>query len=659
MLAGEASSCRALLHGLAEDAEVAASAFLAITWRPVAHRTNSECGHTGMIEEPPTPTQLRIKAGTAVLTVGITLGLLLYDWDNAAKEDAQVMTKLSALLLNANACEFVPVAAKAPSSDGSQPSAPRTPVAEQASAALLSPQADWGDVGFAKGSSSVQHSADYSEDASYASSWDAGYRQDWPNGWPAAEYLPYTDQTCGVDSTGQFWYGAAAAQQLGASGMYDATSYDLNGYGAGAYDTSGAYVDGAYAANGYASAENGYAPPEGYAADGQYWPPANQPPAPPPQRATKATRKAEANATVAVLAQQFPAYSLDSLRELLDVNKRDLASALDMLAQLEAEQDGQLPAGQEQAPPALDEDNFPSLAAASPARQPSAKHTAAKGSSTSAPQSPIASLDSTSSGDSARTDANAEATAPTTPPRVHAAAMMAASPLAVKSGFADAVRKPAQSTKSPASPTDVFGGVAAEKPRAAIGQPTIWPAQKASADVAWVDTGASVARQYSDAREEARAHALARNAYFQNATQAYLAGNKAAAKELGARGRWHSEQMKAAHAAASENIFQQRNGRSWSGAGKAGSANGLIDLHGLHVSEAMRILRRELSQLQGKPANGARAPAKLHICVGTGHHTKGARTPARLPTAVESFLTSEGFQFRHSQPGLLEVTLQG
>ena len=50
------------------------------------------------------------------------------------------------------------------------------------------------------------------------------------------------------------------------------------------------------------------------------------------------------------------------------------------------------------------------------------------------------------------------------------------------------------------------------------------------------------------------------------ATQAYLAGNKALAKELGAKGRHHSDEMKAAHAAASESIFQQRNMRNASSA---------------------------------------------------------------------------------------------
>ncbi len=50
------------------------------------------------------------------------------------------------------------------------------------------------------------------------------------------------------------------------------------------------------------------------------------------------------------------------------------------------------------------------------------------------------------------------------------------------------------------------------------------------------------------------------------ATQAYLVGNKALAKELGAKGRHHSDEMKAAHAAASESIFQQRNTRNASSA---------------------------------------------------------------------------------------------
>ena len=49
------------------------------------------------------------------------------------------------------------------------------------------------------------------------------------------------------------------------------------------------------------------------------------------------------SAAVDVLEQQFPLYSRDSLHEMLDLHEGSLALALDMLAQLEAEMDGQLP----------------------------------------------------------------------------------------------------------------------------------------------------------------------------------------------------------------------------------------------------------------------------------------------------------------------------
>lgn len=38
-----------------------------------------------MVEEPPSPTQLRIKAGTVVVTAIAAVSLLLYDWDSVAK----------------------------------------------------------------------------------------------------------------------------------------------------------------------------------------------------------------------------------------------------------------------------------------------------------------------------------------------------------------------------------------------------------------------------------------------------------------------------------------------------------------------------------------------------------------------------------------------
>lgn len=37
-----------------------------------------------MVEEPPSPFQLRVKAGTIVLTAAVTAALLLYDWDKSS-----------------------------------------------------------------------------------------------------------------------------------------------------------------------------------------------------------------------------------------------------------------------------------------------------------------------------------------------------------------------------------------------------------------------------------------------------------------------------------------------------------------------------------------------------------------------------------------------
>ena len=56
----------------------------------------------------------------------------------------------------------------------------------------------------------------------------------------------------------------------------------------------------------------------------------------------------------------------------------------------------------------------------------------------------------------------------------------------------------------------------------------------------------------------------------------------------------------------------------------------LLDLHGLHVNEALKILSREISQLQQAGQGKGRVPVKVHILVGTGHHTKVSVTAAQV-----------------------------
>ncbi|KAK1313315.1 hypothetical protein QJS10_CPA06g02512 [Acorus calamus] len=167
----------------------------------------------------------------------------------------------------------------------------------------------------------------------------------------------------------------------------------------------------------------------------------------------------------------------------------------------------------------------------------------------------------------------------------------------------------------------------------------------------WLDTGDSVANLYSESREEARDLARLRNTCFEQATQAFRIGNKALAKELSNKGKFYGMQMEAAHEKAKEAIFRQRNQVTL-----GGRQERMIDLHGLHVNEAVHVLKDELNVFR----NNARSSGQffqVSICVGTGHHTKGSRTPARLPVAVEQFLIKEGIQYTEPQPGLFRVVI--
>ncbi|KAL3844295.1 hypothetical protein ACJIZ3_001698 [Penstemon smallii] len=174
----------------------------------------------------------------------------------------------------------------------------------------------------------------------------------------------------------------------------------------------------------------------------------------------------------------------------------------------------------------------------------------------------------------------------------------------------------------------------------------------AHATPVWLETGEAVANVYSEMREEARDHARVRNAYFEQARQAYLIGNKALAKELSIKGQLHNMQMKAAHGKAQESIYRQRNSDI-----PTNGRERMIDLHGLHVSEAIHVLKREMAVMKNA-ARSADQRLLVYICVGTGHHTRGARTPARLPTAVQRYLLEdEGLDFTEPQPGLLRVVI--
>jgi len=213
-------------------------------------------------------------------------------------------------------------------------------------------------------------------------------------------------------------------------------------------------------------------------------------------------------------------------------------------------------------------------------------------------------------------------------------------------GFAAALR--ARSAEAPPAAEPPRHGVARGARPSTLPAPAPAPAA-ASPAARWVETGASVSALYAQLRGEARDHVRLRNACFQNATLAYLSGDGAAAKRLAAEGRRHAAAMFAAHRCAAEATFESRNG----GGAEEGKVP-LLDLHGLHAAEAVGVLRARLAALRAQRGPGS----VVHVLVGTGHHTVGEKTAARLPVAVMALVRDElRLRSRQRTAGLLEVTL--
>ncbi|KAG9154050.1 hypothetical protein Leryth_000555 [Lithospermum erythrorhizon] len=141
------------------------------------------------------------------------------------------------------------------------------------------------------------------------------------------------------------------------------------------------------------------------------------------------------------------------------------------------------------------------------------------------------------------------------------------------------------------------------------------------------------------------------------ARQAYLIGNKALAKELTMKGQLHNMHMKAAHEKAQESIFRQRNLGSPDMQSNRRGNERIIDLHGLHVNEAIDVLKSELAVLRNA-AWLADQHLQVYICVGTGHHSRGSHNAVRLPIAVQRYLlVEECLDYSEPQPGLLRVVV--
>ncbi|XP_045140093.1 NEDD4-binding protein 2 [Echinops telfairi] len=152
---------------------------------------------------------------------------------------------------------------------------------------------------------------------------------------------------------------------------------------------------------------------------------------------------------------------------------------------------------------------------------------------------------------------------------------------------------------------------------------------------------------YEDYRAEALLHQQKRMDYYMKANEAYQLGQKNVATFYAQQGSIHDQKMKEANHLAAVTIFASVNASLL--------PQNVLDLHGLHVDEAIAHLMAVLHQKTEEFRQSGGKPY-LSVITGRGNHSLGG--VARIKPAVIKYLTSHGFKFSEIEPGCLKVMLK-
>ncbi|EMP29559.1 NEDD4-binding protein 2 [Chelonia mydas] len=138
---------------------------------------------------------------------------------------------------------------------------------------------------------------------------------------------------------------------------------------------------------------------------------------------------------------------------------------------------------------------------------------------------------------------------------------------------------------------------------------------------------------YDDFRAEAFLHQQKKQECLKKAEEAYRMGMKPVATFYAQQGRLHEQKMKEANHDAAVQIFEKVNASLL--------PENVLDLHGLHVDEAINHLSRVL---QEKSHEYKQTGGKPYLCVitGRGNHSQGG--VARIKPAATKYLTSHNFR---------------
>ncbi|KFH41249.1 Smr domain-containing protein C11H11.03c-like protein [Hapsidospora chrysogenum ATCC 11550] len=152
-------------------------------------------------------------------------------------------------------------------------------------------------------------------------------------------------------------------------------------------------------------------------------------------------------------------------------------------------------------------------------------------------------------------------------------------------------------------------------------------------------------REYDRLRDLARAEAEKRNSCFERSKRAYADGDGAAAKDLSNQGKAHDRKMDEYNEQAAEFIFRANNAP-----GRV--EPDCIDLHGLYVEEAERILEKRIR------ADQAAGQTHLRAIVGKGNHSTGH--VQKIRPKVEELCRELGLRYREEEnAGRILINLQG
>ncbi|KAG5285916.1 hypothetical protein AALO_G00008970 [Alosa alosa] len=153
--------------------------------------------------------------------------------------------------------------------------------------------------------------------------------------------------------------------------------------------------------------------------------------------------------------------------------------------------------------------------------------------------------------------------------------------------------------------------------------------------------------EYQDLRAEANLHRFKQQECFSKAAEAHRRGKRQVASFYAQQGHLHGQKMREANHRAALCIFERVNASLL--------PQNVLDLHGLHVSEALEHLQRILKVKSTEYKQGLCKP-QLSVITGRGNRSQGG--VAKIRPAVIDYLKSKHYEFTEPNGGLVLVSLQ-